>query len=52
VTPRAVRGTYSIDANLTGCWLAMARAAVSPMAIWKGAAMAAIVNGIRKPSRQ
>src|ERR1700761_6494587 len=36
VTPREVYGTYSIAANLTGCWLAIARAAVSPIPIWDG----------------
>ena len=51
VAPRVVRATYSIDANLTGCWLAMARAAVSPTAIWNGVTIAAMVNGTRKPSR-
>src|SRR5438105_3911878 len=48
-TSRAVAGTYSIDANLTGWLLAMARAAVSPTPIWNGVAIAATTNGSRKP---
>ncbi len=48
---RVVRATYSIDANLTGCWLAIARAAVSPTAIWTGVTTAAMLNGTPNPSR-
>ena len=46
-----MRVTYSIAANLTGCALAMARAAVSPTKIWMGVRTAPMVNGIANPSR-
>jgi hypothetical protein len=51
VTWVEVSWTHSIAANLTGWSSAIARAAVSPTANWIGVAIAATVNGIRRPSR-
>ena len=46
-----VSGTSSIAANLVGSFSYTQRASVSPTSIWIGVAMAATVNGMRKPSR-
>ena len=50
-TSREVLETYSIAANLTGWFVAMNRAMMSPIITCSGAAIAPIANGMPKPSR-